>query len=267
LSAVSRSISDISVTSSKEDSLRAFSAAEAGIEQALYTGSNVGVTTLPNGATFQAPIVSLDIAGTEFVYPNDLLAGETATFWFVSHDSNGNLTCSAGATCYTHQTLNIYWGQAGSETTALSASVYHDSVPGTAIASPNNYSTVRVKRLAYHPSGTGNFLLPDDVGTFPVGGRNFAYRKSLPIIFPNLSCNPSTTGCLLMLKIKLAYNTLPQPVAITVQNNHSLPAQGVIIDSTGKSGDYTRKVSVFQGYSTPPSVFDNAVFSFGGITK
>ena len=50
LSIASRSITDINVSIKEEEAARAFSAAEAGIEQALIGGPVSG--TLPNGATF-----------------------------------------------------------------------------------------------------------------------------------------------------------------------------------------------------------------------
>ena len=49
LSIVSRSITDISITSLEEDSQRAFNAAEAGVEQALLKGGAIAETDIdPN---------------------------------------------------------------------------------------------------------------------------------------------------------------------------------------------------------------------------
>src|SRR3989304_10327197 len=71
LSVVSRSVTDISVTTYQEDAQRAFDAAEAGIERALLTGSSQ--TSTPIGdATFITNISSPLPDGDEAVYPSDV---------------------------------------------------------------------------------------------------------------------------------------------------------------------------------------------------
>lgn len=53
LSILSRSVTDIAVTSRDEEALRAFSAAEAGVEQALVAGGGTGTV---GNATFNANV-------------------------------------------------------------------------------------------------------------------------------------------------------------------------------------------------------------------
>ena len=92
---LSRSVTDIAVSSTQEQSVRAFSAAEAGIERALVTGANYTDEQIGN-ATYTAKVSNFAEGLTEFVYPSLLSSGDSATVWFIAHDANGNLT-STGA--------------------------------------------------------------------------------------------------------------------------------------------------------------------------
>ena len=88
LSIVSRSVTDVSITTKDEESLRAFSAAEAGVEQLLIGGSGSG--EFPN-SSYTAQVY--DIGNSEYYFfPNQLKSGDVVTLWFVEHDDQGNLT-------------------------------------------------------------------------------------------------------------------------------------------------------------------------------
>ena len=60
-----------------------------------------------------------------------------------------------------------------------------------------------------------------------------------------------------------------QPVSVKVSpvGGSSLPAQGIIIDSSGVSGASTRKVEVIRGFKELPGIFEPVVFAGGGITN
>src|SRR3989344_5851647 len=152
LSVSSRSILDVSTTTYEEDALRAFSAAEAGVEKALLSGQSVPVTYTDstNSVKFETPIVYTP-AGNTFKYPTNLQSGEIATIWFVSHDSSTNaLVCTGSNICTRANRMDICWGNSSTitaNTPALDVSIFYDNdVSHPAVASPNNFSTVRVKR-------------------------------------------------------------------------------------------------------------------------
>src|SRR3989344_3152201 len=101
LSILARSVTDIKLSTGSEESLRAFSAAEAGIERALIAGSGTvtcdGVSCLDyGGASLTASVTEVGEGDTSFANPTPILSGETALFWFVAHDADGSLTCSGG---------------------------------------------------------------------------------------------------------------------------------------------------------------------------
>src|SRR3990170_2584450 len=106
---VSRSVVGIRITTVQEDSVRAFNAAEAGIEEAILT--------IPGSIGF--------------IYPDDLLPGEVATIWFVTHDSSGQLKCPVSSnTCLTPELLNFYWGDVptpvNNQTPAIEVIIFYD---------------------------------------------------------------------------------------------------------------------------------------------
>ena len=87
---VSRSVTDISLSTKEEDSLRAFSAAEAGVERALVIGTDQGGDF--GDASFNAAVTSFATGSNSVVYPISLKSGETATFWFSRQDESAHFT-------------------------------------------------------------------------------------------------------------------------------------------------------------------------------
>ena len=286
LSIVSRSITDISITSLEEDSQRAFNAAEAGVEQALLKGGAIAETDIdpnPNITTsFNTTVSALTPSGNEFVYPSDLLSGESGTFWFVSQDAFGVLTCS-GFPCLRASQINVCWGTAGTPagsttTPAVEVFVFYDTTQ--AGVTSGDFSNANLARLAFDPNPVripnNNFAAAG--GGCPITTRSFAFSTG-NINLPSdmgISCATNRSGCLILAKVRMYYNhdplsleDFPHPVGIFVTpvGGTGLAAQGILIDSTGVSGESTRKVNVFQAYGEPPFVFDSAVFSSGDVSK
>lgn len=277
LSTASRSVTDIQITSLDEDSLRAFSAAEAGVEEALIQQTGPS-GTLANNASYSVDFTTPPPTGNEFAHPSVFKAGESATFWFVSQDGNGNLNCSGD--CLRANRINLCWGIPGTpgnnnQTPAIELSVFYD-INRQGVVN-GNFSGVEVAREVYDPWNAR----PDTVGFTSAGncssgiaGQSFAFGSG------NINFNPSglnidptclaAQGCLLMARVKFLYNhTVSHPVAISVNANGgtNLPAQGATIESTGTSGDATREINVYQSYGEVPAYFDSAVFSMNDLSK
>lgn len=281
LSSVSRTVTDVSISSYEEDALRAFSAAEAGIEKALLTGSGTGGTYKPvdpsDTAVNYASVITSEAEGTDYGYPDELSAGETATFWLVSHDEDGNLDCSSGS-CFKPgpgKNIQICWGNESEislsqeEQPAIVVSVYYDDTL-SAISPSHDYSNVKVKRFAfdrYPESHNNNGFQSGGVnfGECSVDGKDHLFKS--PNISSTSICND--VGCMLMIKVRMYYNTTPQSIAIKSSGGPTVtfPAQGKHIESTGVAGESTRKVNVFQSFSEPPSIFDGAIFSLSDFIK
>lgn len=304
LSAVSRSITDITITTYEEDSSRAYSAAEAGIEQALLTYSPIGETNLEGGGSYSVDLPDATLHGSKET-SEPLSAGQSAVFWLVENNDLGILNCDNN-NCVGHVSHSkfsqICWGIKDTYGTwdstnpppAVEVSVYYDwddddaSDDGHDIGigegvDNGNFEFIKIARKAYDPiqhrrDNLNNFDPDTTSGSCTIDDIDFTYHKSgssndldfdsdgfgLPD-----ACwqNPK---CLILAKVRVLYNSEidsdEEKVGIVVQGS-ALPAQGIILDSSGKSGDTSRRVRIEQGYPEPPSIFDSALFSGSSISK
>jgi len=275
LSIVSRTVTEITISTAEEESSRALSAAEAGIERVLMSGGDVS-GTLPNLASFETVVDATSGSDNEFSYPAWLEAGESATFWMVSHDESGNLSCS-GLPCFRGTGLNVCWGSGVSPggAPAVEISFYFDQ----SLMSIQNgdFSNMEIARLAYDPiaerRSVNSFSNPTG-GACIIGVDNYMFSTGnislTDNIFIPLGCaNEVVPGCAIMVKVKFFYNLDAAPVGIStvLLTGAQLPAQGLSISSTGVYADKTRKIDVFQSFPVPPVVFESSIFSYGSLEK
>jgi len=271
LSILSRSITDVAVSSREEEALRAFSAAEAGVEKALIVGSDIGPTQIGD-ASFNAQVTGTATGGREFANPVGIISGESVIFWFIAHDEAGNYVCDVDYPCFTGSKYKICWGKEGTAsdnatTPAVEISTFYAATPG-------DYSTVRIARDTADPNAvrrsSNNFSAPD-AGTCTTAGKNFQFQKTVDLAalgVPAVSYN--TQNGLQFARVRILYNsslTHEAGISANFPGNTLLPAQGLNIVSSGASGESNRKIEVFQGYGEPPPIFDTAIFSLGGISK
>lgn len=266
---VSRSITDITVSVKDEDALRAFSAAEAGIEKALLTGASTGELSLGD-ASFDASVSSFAEGQQEVVYPFKLTSGEEGTFWFVGHDEDGFLTCT-GVTCFSGSSMRIAWGDKNTngdqdESPAIEVTVYYLTTPG-------DFSTIRTAQFVVDPNDvrrvTNNFSADAGVG-YTVSGEEFAFTKTMN--FSDIGISNSTTANILQfIKVKLLYNTSAgHKIALSVSGdvtNTLLPSQGTVVDSLGQYNQANRRISVYRLFPEIPAIFDYALFTKTDIVK
>jgi hypothetical protein len=268
---ISRSIIDVSISSRQEDAVRAFSAAEAGIEQALIIGSGT-FSSQVGDANFTSTVTDFAVGESSFVYPLTLASGDSITLWLVAHDADGTTTCSIEKPCFTGNTLKVCWGRSGtgaggSTTPAVELSTFYNATPG----SP---ATARIGRVALDPNSgrrpLNSFEAPDG-GTCTIGGEVFQFQKT--ITFSSLGV-PATSynaqNGLQFVRVRMLYNTdINHGVAFSTDfsGNSTLPSQGIVADSSGTAGDANRRLEVFQGWPEPPSVLDYAIYSSTGIVK
>jgi hypothetical protein len=272
LSILSRSVTDVAVTSREEEALRAFSAAEAGIEQALVVGADIGTTQIGD-ASFAANVSGASSGTSEFASPVGLLSGESVLFWFVSHDpETQDLTCDVDNPCFTGSVFKICWGKEATladdaATPAVEVSVFYATTPG-------DYATVQIARDAADPNSdrrsSNNFAAPDGV-TCTVDNENFEFQKTIDLAALGVPAGSyGVQNGLQFAKVRIFYNTAASHqigIGTNFPGNSLLPSQGFRIVSTGISGEANRRIEVFQGFGEPPAVFDAAVFSLGGVSK
>jgi hypothetical protein len=135
---------------------------------------------------------------------------------------------------------------------------------------PGDYSTARIVRGAYDPntSRRTDNLFEAPEGTCALDGKTYPFSKDINL--NSLGIPSSVTGAqngLQQTRIRLIYNTdQDHQVGISVNfpGNSLLPKQGSKIESTGQSGEATRRVLVNRLYSDLPPVFDFGLFSGAG---
>lgn len=271
LSVASRSVTDITISQKEEEASRAFSAAEAGVEQALIGGSLTG--TLPAGGSFTASVSGLSQGSKSYVVPLLINGGETIPVWFVSHLDDGSLGCDADNPCFTGSQIRVCWGEeatesSGATTPALELSILYTTNPG-------DYTTSKIGRGAYDPNSlrraVNNFAGQD--GSCNVAGQNFAFSKTVNLnsdLGIPASATSNANG-LQQARLRLLYNTdraYPAALNVDFPDNGVLPQQGTRVESVGEAGEATRKIEVYQLFPDLPPIFDFGVFTgSGGLTK
>lgn len=270
LSVASRSISDISVTTQDEESLRAFSAAEAGVEDSLKqttaTLPSSGTTSkaVSSTQTYNASFATFPENPTSYLYPAELSSGDVATIWLATHSPTNTLTCGGSDICYTANTLDLCWGKlegtASTQPALAVAILYEDS------------GILKYAYTAFDPNTSrGNHFqtgvaTDTSAGTCTVGsgGTRVANRVTLAInsLVPQSSINNKLLKSIFIMTL---YNT--NPTILGVNTTQALPVQGRRIDSSGVSGGSTRKVQVYSLFPEVPSIFHSAIFSPPGVTK
>lgn len=248
LSVISRSITDVTVTNKEEESQRAFSAAEAGIEKSLLSGSSITPTNLAN-ASFTTQVGPFSQGTSSFVSPVPLNSGESMTVWFVSHNTDGSphLNCGdAGFPCFSGTSINVCWDQdATAVASAVEVTVYHGS----------DLAHIEIYRTAVDSASPARGSFSSAAGSCTIGTNTFAHSQTITL-----------PGQKIFARVKVLYNTTPVKIGIDGLSS-AFPAQGIMVTSSGLAGAANRKISVFESYSEIPSIFELALFSPGGITK
>lgn len=273
LSIVQRSLVDISISSKVEQSSRAFSAAEAGIEKALR-----GDTTLQTFSENNSRVIALEDSGllpAQASSPNQQAAIEftplakedVAQVWLADLNSSSNPPTAV----YAQPTLNIYWGNSSTDKAAIEVTLiyYNGSLYTSRKWYLDNPSATRNPANGFDNSATSISC----AGTYIIGVTTYQCRKTLgdnngtgngplPATSPNR---------LILLRMRLLYNTTSQPFAIQATGTCgaacSLPPQARRILSTGAAGETQRKIQLLQLQKVVPTYFDYVIFSSGAITK
>lgn len=239
LSVASRSITNVRISTSEEESQKAFSAAEAGIEELLKSGASTASDTLPNQAIYNARTISA-ISPNDFVVSGTASKDDAVQIWLSNYPDYAN---PYGGD------ITIGWGDSS------------DSC-GPPINAPGleiiifygNVNSPSISRFAVDAcSGRGNNFSVANPGP-TISGKTFNYGYTMT----NFSASfPSVK----FMRIIPLYKS----TALGVRGSVAIPSQGKVVESTGEvsSGQQkiVRKIKVFQAYPSLPSFFDHAVFS------
>ena len=240
LSIVSRSVTDIRISQGEEESARAFSAAEAGIEESLRAGSAISPDL--EGISIQVTETERG-GGDSFVFDSTIDEGDTQTVWLVPHDSDGNLVLSP---YYTEGTIDVCWQETDPET-ALEAAIFYQDPAG-------NY---KVARGAYddQASSRGEGFDSPDSDQCSILDR----KKELNLA--GFGITPSV-DTLIALRLRPLYNQAEVGVEGAGGDGGLIPTQEKCFESTATTENgVTRKVRQCQSFPAPPAIFDYVLFS------
>lgn len=260
LSIIQRSLTDISTSTKIEQSSRAFSAAEAGIEKALQDNTT-GVNFSDAGSQASIyPPVELPEPGQALEYP-PIGKEEIAHFWL----ANLNSALNPPEAFFTGSSLDIYWGTPNlpNDRAAIEINLI---VCNTCATTPSyqvikyyfDPDTSRRTENGFSAPTSCSDSLPS-ISTSMGQLRQFYCRTTL-------SGLPVLPSRLMILRTRLLYTSVTQPIAVLPVGG-SLPKQAKIYTAVGTSGSAQRTVQLFRLDKVVPFYFDYAIFSAGPIEK
>lgn len=263
LALTQKSVSDVAISTQTEQSSRAFSAAEAGIEKALTgtvtSGSSFNLDNSAVATVATSALLPLAGSGTGIEYP-PIGRETTAQFWFT--DPNNS------AVSYSSNLVDLYFGNKNTKDKPaievkilmessgkfVSKVYYFDS--DTSRTSTNNFTPV---------SGCLSVTLIKGI----LGdGHEFYCRYRLGPI-PNVGGSgncPSATCKLILARIRFLYSNETHKLALAPVGS-DFPPQVQIYNATGKAGQSEKQIQAFKVVDVVPPWFDFAVFSVDEIRK
>lgn len=265
LSLASRTTDDSNLATEIEESSRAFSAAEAGLEAAAQQLGVFG--TLPTGtvgsggrdAKYNVDIVEAGGTASAYIFPGELHSNQPITVWL-----NDYRTQSA-TDKYSGSTIELCWGEDGGELSAFEVTFYYK----------NNAGTYYLAREVYNPSGStlvaGATNIPQlGAGVVACGSDSFTHRTTvnLTTMKSNTPYNISGTYIPLMLKLRPIVENSGTTKLGVAPIGDSLPLQGEEHISLGTTdGGQQTKLIQFISFPAPPEIFDTVIYSEEALTK
>ena len=289
LSVASRSITDIRLTTTSDESNRAYFAAEAGIEEALKrlqdpaTPDNLEAEldfTSINQTTAKIKASPLTTLITEAYEFPSLVAKDEVVQLSLLRDFNDDLGPSPVAASPS-DSIDIYWGRGGpggiirddiNTTPAILITILYKDAVGDFKLQKYAFDNVVGRSNGFCHSSIPTGSVDTNVHT---NGFDFAFMITLPIR-DDATCGPTTITGMgsnkpILARIRLLYNdaeAAPVAVQATPGNGWNLPNQGSEVESTGTTtSGVTRKLRVTQQYPALPSIFDYVLFSGGDLIK
>lgn len=235
LSVAARTITNIRSAEDSQSSERAFTAAEAGLEQSLTENKNMS-GSFGGNSTYQTVIKT--VSGTEFAINNGspVLKDDSADIWLSNYPTYANPWTGS---------LTIYWGEQGDTCTTNESTNTVSALEVIVLSGNKNAPQSTLYALdpcnARSLQNKFEYIAPNG-GT--ISGKTYKYRKTL------------TVNSGLLLRVIPLY----APANIAVRgcdsggnNCLALPSQGSVIESTGVSGDTSRKIVSTKPYPKIPT--------------
>ncbi len=255
LSVITRSVTNIRTTTDEENSERAFSAAEAGIERALATNLAANQTvsgsfTTSNGASYQTTASSL--SGLAFLLNNGvpILKDDVQDVWLTDYP---NYTTPWGGS-----RLTFYWGMSQDDCEPVPENNTQAAIEIILLAGTKASPTIT--RYAVDPCvdrRSGNKFTAPDSGSGVVSGYTFANKKTI-----NVSSGLMVRVIPLYASALIGVKGCASGVGDVTSLCTPIPPQGTVFESVGTSDVTKRKIISFRGYpKIPRELFPFIIFS------
>lgn len=256
-----RSVTDVATSTQSEQSQRAFSAAEAGIEQALSQNSAPPDLSLGNESKAQvsgAGAVPIGIApgeidGQALEYP-PIDKTKTAHFWIANPDDLspvGNLP----------DTMEVYFGNPS--TTDLPAVEVNLITKEAGVYKSNRrfFDSDATRR------NDNQFEAPAScVGNPQIVNIANIKNESPSAFYCRATISYAALAEPMIVRVRLLYSNGKHKIALKPKVGF-LPPQAEIYTSVGSAGQSQKTLRVFRMKKVVPFLFDFALFSAGDISK
>ena len=256
LSVATRSITTIRTAAEEDNSQKAFSAAEAGIERALTanSGTNIIGTFADNNSSYSATASLL--TGDETLVNNGIFVpkDDPADIWLSDYSTDQSKIYLNPWPASGSKVLTIYWVAQSSNDPNGDCSANNEENFGPAALDINaitgSKAAPKISHYAFDPCGA-RAAVNKFSGVLPgagVAGTSFLYRAEITFS----SANPG-----LLIRILPLYSGTHIAIKGT-----GLPAQGTVISSVGSYGGANRKIVSYRGYpKLPIELYPYSVFS------
>lgn len=246
LSLIARTVTDVRISSQIEQSGRAFSAAEAGVESALRSsiaGAAPSGSINLTGAVAQYSVKP--VGGTSDIYTFPVTdVNKVQVLWLAPHNTDGTLDLSGTGAFPATSSFDLCWGSREGISPAVALTLIY--VDG---------GEYKISKAAFDSTNRGNgFTLASDSSGGYCNG-NYTYRQT---INPTTDFSINPTDTLVMLRISPVYDG----TAFAIVPSSPLPVQANQIVSVGQTETgIVRRIEVTQGYQVLPEVFDFTFFT------
>lgn len=277
LAIIGRSMLEISTSARTEESSRAFSAAEAGIERGLQDknfgggGSSGNLLSFDNNAEATVDVnANLPDAGLPLEHP-PIGKESFAQFWLAN--PYGNLSASDPFD-YPGSKFKIYFGavkNSSGKTIDYAADVENKPALEVMVVYLTGGEYKSTRYLYDSNNSRGNSFRGCDIGqnqrvqTNQIGHYNDFYcSATVPGDGSNLP-----VGVKIMVRVRILYSSFSHPIAVGPFDGPSgnIPKQATITKSTGTVGNVQRSIEVFKQQSVLPQFLDYALFSASSIDR
>lgn len=275
LALTQRSVTDVATSTQAEQSTRAFSAAEAGIEKALSSPLPLGyVLPLDNNSSAVVDTSGwLPYAANVGIEYPAIGRETTAHFWFLDP------AAAAPTAFYTGTSFDLYYGNPGStDTPAVEVKVvtlknnnfytknyyFDSSSTRTTGINDNNFTYTGAANC---DSGAGEQLVNGILGA----NRQFMCKQLVGTVpDPTNAANPcnAANSCVIVLaRIRFLYINENHRLALAPSTGAQFPPQVQIYNALGTSGQSQKQIQAFKVRDVVLPWFDFAIFSTNEIRK